>query len=582
MAPPINGSPLLRLIQIEDNDRLDCEHQCWIVSWRSHEFQYPRYIEPMVPSRRLILLRGGSRPHTCVSGAHILTIEEFRVLLREGGWRPWRARYAGCEIRVQDVSRVPRLLLIALLVRLVCRGPIEVLDNASRSMVLRPRGWLRLFVRFIGDTVRVPLVLVQQRRKLRRYGAPPKEPRPWTPPTAKCPVLYIRSDLTQGLRTGGSVAHTAGVLNAMAWQGHVPVLVAADPVPTVSADIEFHHLRPESGFQEFPSLIPMRFNRTVIKTVPEFLGPRRPAFVYQRYSIFSYSGLALARRYGVPFVLEFNGSEVWISRNWGRSRLPHEAAAARAEQANLIAADLVVVVSEAQANDLQCRGIPRERILVSPNGVDCNRFSPEIDGSSVREKLSLVGKSVIGFAGTFGLWHGVSVLVDAFVQLLVHHPELRGHARLLLIGDGVTRPAVQQQIASAGLAEDAILVGEVLQEECARYLSACDVLVCPHIPNPDGSRFFGSPTKLFEYMAMEKGIVASDLDQIGRILTENAAGVVVRPGDVESLMRGLKKLLDDEMLRTQLAKNARAAALKQYTWARHTEAIIKRLKEVCD
>ena len=43
-----------------------------------------------------------------------------------------------------------------------------------------------------------------------------------------------------------------------------------------------------------------------------------PAFVYHRYGLYSYAGLALARRLGVPFVLEYNGSEVWISRNWGR------------------------------------------------------------------------------------------------------------------------------------------------------------------------------------------------------------------------------------------------------------------------
>ncbi len=57
------------------------------------------------------------------------------------------------------------------------------------------------------------------------------------------------------------------------------------------------------------------------------------------------------------------------------------------------------------------------------------------------------------------------------------------------------------------------------QSEAPTYLAISDIVVSPTVPNPDGSPFFGSPTKLFEYMAMGKPIVASDLDQIGEVLT---------------------------------------------------------------
>jgi hypothetical protein len=54
------------------------------------------------------------------------------------------------------------------------------------------------------------------------------------------------------------------------------------------------------------------------------------------------------------------------------------------------------------------------------------------------------------------------------------------------------------------------------------YLDACDILASPHVPSIDESEFFGSPTKLFEYLAMEKGIVASRLGQVGEVIVRPA------------------------------------------------------------
>ena len=53
----------------------------------------------------------------------------------------------------------------------------------------------------------------------------------------------------------------------------------------------------------------------------------------------------------------------------------------------------------------------------------------------------------------------------------------------------------------------------------ARLLKACDIYVSPHSAHMIDSKFFGSPTKVFEYMAIGGGIVASDLEQIGQVLS---------------------------------------------------------------
>jgi glycosyltransferase involved in cell wall biosynthesis len=97
------------------------------------------------------------------------------------------------------------------------------------------------------------------------------------------------------------------------------------------------------------------------------------------------------------------------------------------------------------------------------------------------------------------------------------------------------------------------------------------------VPNPDGTRFFGSPTKLFEYLAMGRPIVASDLDQVGEILEHGWAAQMTEPGSVPSLTAGLAALIDDPDRRALLASRARQLAVERHTWRVHVSRIIEAL-----
>ena len=80
-------------------------------------------------------------------------------------------------------------------------------------------------------------------------------------------------------------------------------------------------------------------------------------------------------------------------------------------------------------------------------------------------------------------------------------------------------PDAREIAAKSNVTEECLFTGLIPQEKGPQYLAVADILVAPHVPNPDGTPFFGSPTKLFEYMAMGRGIVASNLDQIGEVST---------------------------------------------------------------
>jgi glycosyltransferase involved in cell wall biosynthesis len=86
---------------------------------------------------------------------------------------------------------------------------------------------------------------------------------------------------------------------------------------------------------------------------------------------------------------------------------------------------------------------------------------------------------------------------------------------------------------------------------------------------PDGSRFFGSPTKLFEYMAMGKGIVASRLDQLAEVLEHGRTAWLVTPGDPQELAAGILSLALNPAKRDALGAAARQAAVERHSWSRN-------------
>jgi len=391
------------------------------------------------------------------------------------------------------------------------------------------------------------------------------------------PPLYLRTDLSFGIRAGGSVGHTAGVLNNLSAFGAPPIFVTTDDVPTVDRGIETHVVMPSDAFWNFRELPALLLTQPFAAETLRVVDRRSIGFVYQRYSLGNYSGVVVSRALGVPLILEYNGSEVWVSDHWGRP-LKHRELALRIERLNHLAADLIVVVSDPIADQLTAAGIPRERVLVNPNAVDVERYRPDIDGALVRRTLGLDRAFVVGFIGTFGAWHGAEVLAEAFVTLMRERPELRRSMRLLMAGNGARMPLVRRILDAGGVADLVRLPGLVSQEDGPSYLAACDLLVSPHVPNADGTPFFGSPTKLFEYMAMGRPIVASNLNQIGEVLEHDRTAWLVAPGDASALADAIAEVAANEAQRRRLGAAARTRAVARHTWREHTQRIIDRVR----
>lgn len=300
---------------------------------------------------------------------------------------------------------------------------------------------------------------------------------------------------------------------------------------------------------------------------------------HEHNGLFSVGTALACRKLGLPYVLTFSADLMLERAAFGKPLKGLHARAARTGMAySLQQAQAVLCVSEAARRHLIDHWrVKADKIAVFPNGVDTGLFRPiHGDPDNLRGRYGLGDGPVISFVGGFQPWHGLELLVEAFAAVLEEMP----HARLLLVGDGRSRPAVDAAVEAHGVADCVTVTGFVPQAEVPGLLGISDVAVMPYPPLPQELWF--SPLKMFEYMSAGKAIVASRSGQIVDIIQDGQTGVLVKPGDTAELSRAILQLLANADERARLGGNARRQALERYSWDRYVEHLETVYKQVLE
>ncbi len=382
-------------------------------------------------------------------------------------------------------------------------------------------------------------------------------------------ILYLHR--TQGRGVEG--VHIRGMVDAMRGGGHtVEVVGPSGSDPYAPSDdssdgsgftARFARHAPEVLFE----LAEMAYDRRLLRRLLEITERYSPDLIYERYAFFAGAGSCLASRLGVPHILEVNYTcdDPLVRRRSGLLK----PSARRLETAIFGDAAVLAPVSSRLGERMLDRGADPDKIVMTPNAVARDWWERAGALKPIALPEEFAGQRVIGFVGGFYPWHGLDRLVDATVDC-----RAKGlPASLLLVGDGPERERIENRIAEAGLSKLALLPGEQNHDDLAAWIAAMDICVMPH------SNDYGSPMKVFEYMALGKAVLAPALPPLQDVIDTGVNGLLFgteTSGPVPTLAQALADLLgaDAERL-AAMGSAARESVGQKHTWGENLRRVLE-------
>lgn len=276
------------------------------------------------------------------------------------------------------------------------------------------------------------------------------------------------------------------------------------------------------------------------------------------------AALRAAEKAGLPLVYEIRAfwEDAAVGNGTSRENSPRYWLTRQLENHVVNGADAVAVICKGLQADLIGRGVKAEKITISPNGVDLDLFGqPPARDEQLLSELDLVGKSVLGFIGSFYDYEGLDDLIAAMPLLIASHP----HMHLLLVGGGPMEDALKRQVERLGVTPAITFTGRVPHGEVERYYGLMDIMVYPR----KSMRLTDlvTPLKPLEAMAQGRLVAASDVGGHRELIEDGVTGTLFPAGDPEKIAEKLAQLLDDRGAWAQTIETAQKFVKSDRNWS---------------
>ena len=368
----------------------------------------------------------------------------------------------------------------------------------------------------------------------------------------------------------GQYVHIEEMIKALRQLGHEVIVVAPPSAETESfgSDAGMVAWLKRSLPQFVYEIMELAYSLVAYRRLARAVRLHRPDCLYERYNLFLPAGIWIKRKFRLPMLLEVNAPIFEERARYDGLALK---GLARWSQAYAWkAADYVLPVTAVLGDIVAAYGVPRERIVVIPNGINASEFSAAPEPQAAKAALGLDGNIVLGFTGFVRDWHGL----DRVISMIANDPP-ESSRHLLVVGDGPARAALEAQADALNIRHRVSFTGVIGRDEVARYVAAFDIALQPAVVE------YASPLKLFEYLALGKAIIGPAQPNLMEILTDGQNAVLFDPNAADGMAGAIGKLTSDAALRQRVGENARKTiGEKRLTWRENALRAVELFKRI--
>ncbi|MBM3126041.1 MAG: glycosyltransferase [Chloroflexi bacterium] len=294
-------------------------------------------------------------------------------------------------------------------------------------------------------------------------------------------------------------------------------------------------------------------------------------WVYERLAVLQALGWIFKLR-SVPWILETSGLFFYEAKN-ERKAILLSGIARWIEIWSYRHCDVIVCVTRTLKDLIvKASGVPEDKIVVVPNGVDIDRFDPAF----CSPRRIFTGPT-IGFIGTLASWNRLDILLRVLSEL-----RLEGISySLTVVGDGPMRHTWEALAGELGLNECVLFIGRVSWDEVPSCISGFDLGYMGNHRMEIGVMYH-SPLKLYEYMAMAKPVVASKSDDALEMVIPGVTGFLFESGDPDNLKSALRAAHLARPRWGKMGSTARDWVREKGTWAARVASMIPDIERILE
>ena len=371
---------------------------------------------------------------------------------------------------------------------------------------------------------------------------------------------------------GGKSAHISGIINELAKKFNKVYFITNQKVNFENKNIIIFNLKKsyffgDSLFARY--LISLDYLKDIIILIKK-QNLINISAIYGRFGLTNFVSNFLSAKISKPLITEYNGSESWIAKYWNEQDINYKLER-KLETTMLENSSIISVVSSPLVSELNQR-LKNKNICLVPNGVNFKELKNIKKNIILRDKLKWQDKTIVCFSGSYGPWHGAELLAKAFKHIDETNPDT--NIRLLFIGSGANLLNCKNILKNVS-PNKYHFYGTCLYNENISLLKDCDILVSPQVNNIDGSKFFGSPTKIFEYMALEKIVIVSDVGDIPKYVKNNIDGLIFKNNDYKDLSDKILNTYNNYEKMKNMKILSSIKAEKEFDWSIRVDVLVK-------